>query len=253
MSRRRALFLLASAAAVSSVISPPALADEKAAHGAVVVAIGDSAAAAHALARDVYKDEALRPAIDETTADVLAGDEPKADAPAKLKELAELRASVAKADSEIVARRLLASMGAEAHAEIVIEVIAGEQPTAKVLRVASGAFEGVSLGAAVGTNTQGQKTYTWPSAAAALHGLVHEQAKPPVAPSTSASSKAPLKPEKEPMPGSKSPVKAPDFAWTSPWFWVSLGALSAAGVTVFVLSRTSGPSGNIHVAGEVPR
>ena len=79
--------------------APPASAPQAQPHGAVVVATADgTGSAARALAFDVYRDADLRPSIDDATARVLAGDAPAEGAPARLKEIAELRGSIAHAD-----------------------------------------------------------------------------------------------------------------------------------------------------------
>ena len=88
----------------------------------IVVAIGDAGPAARALAMEVYRDGELRPPIDEATARVLAGDAPVEAAAARLKEIAELRASVARAPEDLVRRRLLASIGTDLGAAMVVTV-----------------------------------------------------------------------------------------------------------------------------------
>src|SRR5262245_61111037 len=88
-------------------------------HGAIVVALGDDTkSAAEPLARVLYRDPALRPGIDDATARVLAGEEPDANAPAALRELASVRRSIAASETDPTARRVLASLGADAHAAL---------------------------------------------------------------------------------------------------------------------------------------
>src|SRR5580704_13571430 len=97
-------------AAPTPAAPAPARAEEP--QGAIVVAATDDAGpAARALALEVYREPLLRPRIDETTAQILAGGAPAAGAPARLTEIAEVRTSVTRAGSELVARRLLASLG----------------------------------------------------------------------------------------------------------------------------------------------
>src|SRR4051794_22323945 len=102
------------ASAPSPPPAAPAAPPAAAPRGAIVVAVGDdAAAAARSLAFDAYRDADLRPPIDDATARVLAGGAPADDASPRLKEIAELRGSIARAGSDLVARRLLASLGAE--------------------------------------------------------------------------------------------------------------------------------------------
>ena len=85
------------------IASPP---PAPAGHGALVVAISDEASgAAHALALDVYRDADLRPSIDDATARVLAGEAPAADAAQKLKDVADVRATLAKSSPDGGPRR----------------------------------------------------------------------------------------------------------------------------------------------------
>lgn len=219
------------------------------AHGAVVVAGSDDAtAAAKALAHDVYRDEALRPAIDEATARVLAGEAAAPDANASVKAEADLRASIAKAPSDAEKTKLLAKVAGDVHAEIAaVVVIVDGKPTAKVFRAATSAFEGQPLLGASTPVEGGPPAITWPYATQALRSLLPPPPPPPPPP--------PLAPEAAPKKTKSSvPIKGPDFAWTSPWFWGTLGVLSAAGVTVFVFAESSASSSpKVHVTGTVPR
>lgn len=153
---------------------PPAPPRVEEPQGAIVVAASDDAGpAARALALEVYREPLLFPRIDEATAKVLAGGAPAPGAPARLAEIAEVRASIAKAGSETVARRLLASLGSELGAALVIEVtIDGGHPGARAVKPSSAVFERVELGATVETAVDGTRTYRWPGAAIALRTLV---------------------------------------------------------------------------------
>ncbi|MFT3774778.1 MAG: hypothetical protein QM820_56235 [Minicystis sp.] len=203
-----------------------------------MVAVGDAAGpAARALAMEVYRDGQLRPPIDEATARVLAGDAPAADAQPRLKELAELRVTIAKAESELVARRLLASLGSEVGAPLVVSVtMDGGRPIARALKTPGTAFERVELGATVETGTDGSKTFRWPGATTTLRGFLGIAAEPlrPVAP-------------KAPAP----PVEPKTPFYKSPWFWGTAGVVAAAGITVLVLSRTNNGPGDVHLTGRV--
>jgi hypothetical protein len=231
--------VLAASPSVRAAEPPPA------AHGAVVVALGEGASpAARPLARDVYRHEALRPSIDDATARVLAGDPVPAEAPSSLRELAELRRSIPPAGTDVASRRLLASLGEELHAKLVVSVALEDgKPVARVLRVAGASFERVALSASVEPSPAGSEpSFAWPGAAAALHPLlVQPAAATPLAPVAAAAPPAPPPP---------APGKPP--YWKSPWFWAPLGVLLAAGVTVLVVSQTADTSvGNVHLQGHV--
>jgi hypothetical protein len=207
------------------------------------VAVGDPAGpAARALAMDIYRDALLRPPIDEPTARVLAGAAPAAGAPARLKELAELRLTIARADSELVSRRLLASLGTEVGAPLVIAVtLDNGRPVARALRTPGTAFERIELGATIETAPDGGKTYRWPGATATLRGFLGLPAE--VAPE-------PLRPVAPKTPLAPVPAEPRPF-YKSPWFWGTAGVVAAAGVAVLILSRTSNGPGDIHLTGKV--
>ncbi|APR82449.1 putative Fe-S oxidoreductase [Minicystis rosea] len=232
------------APASAAPATPAAPAPQAQPHGAIVVAVGDGAGpAARALAMEVYRDAALRPPIDEATARVLAGDVPRADAPPRLKELGELRVTLAKAESELISRRLLASLGTEVGAPLVVSVtLDGGRPIARALRTPGTAFERVELGATVETAPDGAKTFRWPGATTTLRGFLG------IAPETPAAE--PLRPVAPKAPDAPATPERRPF-YKSPWFWGTAGAVVAAGLTVLILSRTnSGPS-DVHVSGKV--
>jgi hypothetical protein len=235
----------------AAVIAAPAAAG----HGAIVVAVSDEAAgAAHALALDVYRDAELRPSIDDATARVLAGEAPGADAPQKLKDAADVRATLAKSfptsaapatgapapPGDASARRLLASLGADYHAELVVAVfLDGGRPVARVIRPGSASFERVELGAALETPENGPKIVKWPGATILLKGMVAPAAPP-----------APIKPVAVvALPPPPAPTQRPFYK--SPWFWGTAGVVAAAGVTVLVLSKTTSGSDTTHLGGHV--
>jgi len=230
--------------------------------GVVVVAVGDDATpAARPLALVVYRDAGLRPAVDDATARVLVGEPPADDAAPKLKDLAALRASLARpaesadggepaASGELVTRRLLASMGGEAHAALVVAVtMRAGRPSARALRVATSAYEGVEIGATSSTAADGSISFTWPGAVPTLHTLLPEPAAAPPRPTP-----APKAVSKAPPPRDASDKPRDRSFWSSPWFWVGLGAVIATGVTVFVVTNeVKDDAGTIHLDGRVPR
>ncbi len=200
--------------------APPATAPTPQAslHGAVVVAISDGAGpAARALAYDVYRDPDLRPnAVDDPTARVLAGDAPGESAAARVKEIAELRGSIVHAfrpeavvdkpngapppaPSDLVARRLLASLGAELGATLVITVaLDGTHPVARALRSATATFERVELGATVDIGADGARAFHWPGATGSLRGLFATAPTPASAPPNAAPPRSPPRPRAPP-------------------------------------------------------
>jgi hypothetical protein len=254
--------------------SPPPAAQP---HGAVVVAASEGAGpAARALAFDLYRDADLRPSIDDATARVLAGDAPADDAPARLKELAELRLSIVhawppagpttgpaaaprpadpgaaapppgSAGSELVARRLLASLGAELGAALVVAVtLDGTHPVARALRPAAATFERVELGPNVEIGADGSKVFHWPGAAVALRALAPGAAPVPPPPPP-----APLAPKKEEAaPGPTAPTDSRPF-YKSPWFWGAAGGAAAIGLSVFLISRATSSATDVHLTGKV--
>jgi hypothetical protein len=232
-------------AAAAAAAPPAAVAPVPApqAHGVIVVATGEgSGPAARALALETYRDPVLRPAIDEATARVLAGDPVGEGAPPRLKEIAELRGAIAHADSELVARRLLASLGSELGSPLVVSVfIDAGRPVARALRSAGAVVERVELGATIETTPDGAKTFRWPGAASTLRGLLGVPDAPvaePLRPLAPKAPAAPVVPEARPF-------------WKSPWFWGTAGVVAAAGVTVLVLSKTQGGPGDVHLTGKV--
>ena len=213
-----------------------------------MVAVGDDASgAARALAHDVYRDAALRPPIDEFTAKLLTGDATaEANAKGKLKELADIRAALPRAGSEVATRRLLASLGTELGAVFVVAVtLDAGRPLARAIRSASAAYEGAPLAGLVDT-AAGGPSFTWPGATTTLAALL-----PPSA--------APRKPSAVPSPGPLAPAKTPPKKdakedkpfWASPWFWGTVGGVAAVGITVFVLSKTTSSTGTVHIDGKV--
>jgi hypothetical protein len=257
-----ALFLSAEVGALAETPTPTNT--KNPGQGAVVVAVGpDGAAPARSLARDVYRDAALKPDVDDATARVLIGEEqpppaaPSApaagpgDAAAKLRELGELRASVSGAGSDAAARRLLAAIGADLKARVVVSVtMEGGRPVAKVLRVETSAFEGVELGATVETTPSGEKLYQWPGALETLRKLV------PAAETGGAAASAPLrptaaKPSASPAKSDSKPGESKSV-WSSPWFWVTLGGVVAVGATVFAVAKaTEADGGTLRLQGRV--
>lgn len=211
--------------------------------GAIVVAAADAAGpAARSLAHDVYRDVALRPSMDEATARVLTGEAPPKDAPARLVEIAELRASITRSESDVVTRRLLASLGAELHVALVVAVtMDGSRPIARVLRTSSSAYESIETGATAEIAADGSRSFRFPGAAASLTVLLPGGG--------SAASRvvaaAPVAPARPAAPSGQH-----DF-WKSGWFWGGLGAAATVGLTVFAISKATSTSSDVTLVGKV--
>jgi hypothetical protein len=233
--------------------------------GAVVVALGDDAAAAAApLARTIYKEAALQPSIDDATARVLIGEPLPESPPAKLRDLAELRAGIPRSADDVASRRLLASIGADLGAAAVVVVsIEDGKPIARVIQVASASYEGVVITATV--EPAPAATITWPGAVKVLTGILGaSSASPRGAPTAAPRGKTAAGPR---APASKSSKSSKDVLSDagpkkdsaidlvkSPWFWGGLGAVATVGVTIFVIAKASeGDDNLLRLQGRVPQ
>jgi hypothetical protein len=242
----------ASANAAAPASNKPAVA---AAQGAIVVAIGDDAGpAARALARDAYADETLRPRIDDATARVLAGAAPPSDGPTKLNEIAEIRKAAEGAGGEVVTRRLLASLGVDLGAALVVAVsMRGGTPVARVLNVASGAFAPVELLGSIEAQADGTSRVKWTNVSGLLATMAGKGAAASGAGTGASGPGANAGKGAGAKPGPLAPKKeepARSF-WTSPWTWAGIGVVAAAGVVVFAVSQTQGDSGGLRLQGRV--
>jgi hypothetical protein len=240
--------------------------------GAVVVATSDAASpAAHALAAEVYREADLRPAIDDATARVLAGERVPDGAAPRLKDLGELRASIATSvpaappaagaaappPSDLVLRRLLASLGADVGAALVVTVaMDGSRPVARVLRTSTATFERVELGPTVDLAADGTRTFRWPGVTTTLRGFVMPPAPaappPPVAPGAPAA--PPPNPPLAPLAAtSQAPVvpEEPRPFYKSPWFWGSVAGAAAVGLGVYLITRATSSTDNVHLTAKV--
>ncbi len=217
----------------------PAGAAPSPARGAAVVALSREAApAARSLARLVYGDAALRPAIDDSTAQVLVGEPLPEGAPPALVQLAEVWAALPTAGSPTAERRLLAGLGSDVGAVLVVAVgvAADGSPAARVVRVAGAYDEPTVLQAAAPDPQNSASGPTWPGATKALRGLMP----------------APLAPKPEPAPKAPKPAEEPSFLPTSPWFWGPIAVVAAAGITVLAVSQASSSDRpTAHVSGRV--
>ena len=206
------------------------------AHGAVVVAASDGAGpAAWALAFDVYRDPDLRPIHRRRHRARARRRRPRGGRAARLKELAELRVSIAHAGSAAggapAARaRSRTELGA---AMVVAVTLDGTRPVARVLRSAR-PRSSASSSRPPSNAADGARTFRWPGATTTLHGfLLSDCAAPtPVAPPgavrprLATPSPAPLAPKVESSAAPPAPAEPSPF-YKSPWFWGSAGGAAA--------------------------
>jgi len=202
--------------------------------GALVLSSGATATpSARALARQVYATAALRPRIDEATAEVLMGGPPGSDKTQR--DIAQACRAARDTKNESVQRRLLTSLGNELAVHWVVWVQPAKAgPVARVLNVSKGRFLAVLLAPKTDAKSAAKAaTSDWSDAVAILSGL--HRGKPAPGPRTTPSTTSGIL--------SKSDKKgtAADTGrkwWSSPLFWGGLGAVVAVGVTVLVLSQT---------------
>jgi hypothetical protein len=245
------------ALALSLLASADARADASpSARGLAVVAEGDTAAAASALARAIYGDPWLLPkGLDEAQARALAGGPVAADAPRELRDLADTRAALHGNDAPT--RSLLAGLAASLHVKglVVVEGKAGDKPAARVFVAGTGAFDAVlyeSDPAPVSTWGSGAAVVTWSSAVSALHrGFADASAVAIPTPSTTPAPAAALQEVPAPIEGDKPPGGSHPF-YTSPWFWGAIGAAAFAGAAFFFATRDSSDP-NIQLQVQVPK
>ncbi|AKT43344.1 hypothetical protein [Chondromyces crocatus] len=220
--------------------------------GAIVVTVDRAAArAARALARVVYADAALRPTIDEATALALTGDGREGMlATEREAEIASVREAAANATAESAGRRLLASLGSDAGAALVVLVeVAGSRPTARVIQVDSANYVPLELGATLHeTDGKGQRI-SWPGATETLRTLLP----PPPAATVSAVQLATPKPSAPVRETPKSDDRTETPFYRSPWFWIALGAAAAVGTTAFAITQLgdAGTGPTVHLVGRI--
>jgi hypothetical protein len=135
---------------------------------------------------------------------------------------------------------------------VVVRVREG-RATARVLRVGNASWEAVEIAATAQTDVSGT-TYTWPAALEVLRAIVvaPAAARPKAAAAGIAPKRAALAPATSGKAGADA-GKSSGF-WSSPWFWVVLGGVVAAGATTFIVAGEAGGDDNVtQVQGTVPR
>lgn len=194
--------------------------------GVVVVAAGDSADAAWPLAGAVYRDASLRPkGLHDEMARTLAGEAPGPNAPASLRELAELRASVRGDDAP--SRSVLTTLAQRAGVSVVLVVFSppGGPVSARPFDARTGRFETWSLL----PDGLAPPSSRWAAAPGELH---RRYGLPNGAQSTTskvASNRVSHKPP---------PSEAPKHWWSSPWLWGAVGAAALFAGAAVLLSRS---------------
>ncbi len=225
------------------------------ARGLVVVAEGETAAAAASLAHAVYGDPGLLPpGLDEAHARVLVGGPVAPDAPRDLRDLAETRAALHGDDAP--SRSVLVGLGASLHVKglLVVEGHPGDKPLARVFVVGTGSFDAVlyeSDPPPVVTWGAAASTVTWSSALLALHrGFADATTPASAVTGPTAAPAAALGPLPPPIEGEKSSGGSKPF-YTSPWFWGAIGAAAFAGAAFYFATRDSSDP-NIQLQVQVP-
>ncbi|MFO0553560.1 MAG: hypothetical protein U0271_34580 [Polyangiaceae bacterium] len=284
----RERILLASTAAVGlALFASPSRADEAAdLQGVSVVLVGeadgDAARSCRALAREVYKLDAIRPRLAEDAARALCGDDTvrgpasaNGEVPLTTR-LAELRTSAGgqldNAAQRAVAEALIEST--RSAALILVERVVtprrtpepGEEPTLddavapdETPRYRVQLLHGARRDGRLVTRVDSARFdlsadgvglgVPWADVASAALILTTEGASTSPLVSTTA-------PAKHVDPASivapPAPEKPTPF-YESPWFWVAAGAVAAAGIIVIVVSQVGDVGqGTIHLSGKVP-
>lgn len=226
-----AMFLPATAVAgpipAQAASAPVPSGPDHARRGVAVVAADGATDAAWSLARGIYADPDLRPALDERRARVLAGEGAPDD---DTKELAELRAGVKGNDA--ASRQLLASIAEKvrAMALVFVRVEDGGRSTARTFVPESGSFAaavfvGEPAPADVDGAWSGSDKARWPGAVASLH----KDFAPPQAPAPPPVAAVPAKRKDEKASGKPF--------YLSPWFWGAVGAAVLGGLAIFLATR----------------
>ena len=203
--------------------------------GAIIVALGPRATShARALARAVYQDAALRPGIDERTAQVLSGGEAPADDAELSKHASVVRALGTTGDEE-VQRRLAGSLARDLNARLVVLVSDKRgEPSARIVRMPEERMLAVTLTAKKLPTVKGAAPkWNWRDATSMMREL-----------SIGAPPPGPRKKTKKKDGGGKAtpvPEEGEDEGnlLTSPWFWGGLGLVVTVGATVLILSQTA--------------
>lgn len=249
MRRSFVAFAFAGVTAAFGLADARADAPAQASHGALVIALGnDVTPATKALAREVYRNERLQPAVDEATVRVLAGEPIAQDAPEALQSLARVRASLPTTPDDLGAK-LLTAIGQERHVEFVVAVsMTADRPTARVVRVDRAKYESVLLEATTERQEGDVVKHSWPGATSVLLQLF---VPPTQATQTTPNATGAITPRKVEAPAKQPPDKRSSW-YKSPWFWGPLGAVVATGAAILITTQvTKDNVDTVHLRGQV--
>lgn len=233
-------FLLLVVVLLLGTVAPRAFAQSTAAQGVAVLATNGARDDAFALARALYMTGARPRSLDEIRVRILAGDAPPPGAIKDLRELAELRASIAGEDA--ASRRLLASIAQQLGLQAIVVVTskpvedAGTAATARLFIAETGDFD-----AARWDPTPGEAP--WQATATSIAARFPAPSAPP--PPAEA---IPPKPLPKPPPEKKENTPF----YKSVWLWGAVGAALLIGGIFFFATRDTGDD-PIHVRMTVPR
>jgi len=211
-------------------------------HGVAVLAAPGAESATWPLAKDVYAKDALRPAVDEARARVLAGEAVPAAAP-DLRDLSDERAGVHGDDG--ASRALLKTIATQLGVRAILVVFPGDPPSARMFLADTGAFDAARYApeSAAAASDAGVAPQRWTGTVASLERAygAPDAAHPLRAPALATSEPPPASP---PKPEEKRDDGKPFYA--SPWFWGAVGAAAFGGTAVFFATRDNSPS-TIHL------
>lgn len=256
----------------SAPIETPAVRPARVLNGVAVLAPGASDEALGAdcksFAREVYKTAALRPTIDEASARTLCGGDPGTEAGPK--RLAELRQSLAlnagTATGKLVAQALADELGVRAL------VLVGRDASGLGVRVvrASIVAEKVAVfveGTRIDLAPRGDPpAVPWGESARAVEVLIDDEGEAasdgalaplPALPDLALLIAPLVGPRRDALLGARTLNKGPEAPketpfYESPWFWVAVGSVAAAGLTVLIVSQaTDVDEGTVNVTGTV--
>jgi hypothetical protein len=211
----------------------------------VVIAVGGTTGEARTVAREIYRDPALRPPLADAEARVLIGEALPKGASTALAELSSLRAR-ARASTDAADRAILAEIARRTRARaIALVLVTGDGATGDGA-TGDGATGEPATDAAI---DDGAEVRLYDAADDRLEATRHraeqggwssllDRARARF--STTAPTTTPATaPVNTPTP---SDAKKGGTFLSSPWFWGALGAAAAAAVAAWAISRDNAPS-----------
>jgi hypothetical protein len=229
----------------------------------VLVGPWDDTQARHArdLARGVYRAPKLRPSLDEATVRILTGGEPGAD-DAAAKQLADFRAALVPDLTSEASKSALAGLAAALPVEAIVLFVPGPAgPTVRLAHVDASAqppstrLDPASIAPSPKQGPDGGLDLD--PVLTSLERLVAPKAETTLPPKPVTKPKPKPGPRKENLKKAKptnEPEKPKDDSsfFESPWFWVAVGGVAAAGLTILIVSQTTDVGeGSIALKGKV--